>query len=300
MDTIGEQLKKARLKRGLTIEEIQKITKIQRRYLTAIEKNDFDAMPSEYYTKTFIRQYAEAVGINPRPLVRRFEKKPDDSYGHLATTTPVRGSRKEKYNKPETTVAKLERYIPVALLTLVVCAIVGTIIYAIRLDSAEGPIVPKPEKTTIIGSKEKPSEQSIDNESKEDEEIQNSEDKTTEEKKEKKKENIFTFESEIGNVVTFRGEKVSQPMKVDFKATDGAVWIGLQESGSGELFYQYTLQPGEELESVIPDGMTQVDIIVGAASYLDLKVNGTKIDFNQDVQTVGKKTVVILTEEDNT
>lgn len=70
---IGERLKEARLEKGLTLEEIQKKTKIQTRHLQAIEKGDFSLMPGSFYTRAFIKEYALAVGLNPEELFNEFK-----------------------------------------------------------------------------------------------------------------------------------------------------------------------------------------------------------------------------------
>ncbi|RHH69063.1 helix-turn-helix domain-containing protein [Vagococcus sp. AM17-17] len=289
VDTIGEQLKKARLKKGLTIEDLQKITKIQRRYLSAIEANDFDAMPSDYYTRTFIRQYAEAVGLNSRPLIRRFEGKPDEIYEQLPSATPVKGSRKEKHQKEAKKQTSFKSYLPVILLSLVVIAIIGTIIYAMRLDIASGPLVPKPEKTVVIGSSSDQSEES------------RSQSSTTETSKETKEssskkadsENKFSITSDTTELVTYAGKNVSTPIKLDFTALEGPVWIGLQQSGTNAIYYQYTLQPGETISSVVPEEATGIDIIVGASNNLSVKVNNKELAFNKANPTTGKKIITI-------
>ena len=66
---IGEQLKTARLKKNLTLDDVQASTKIQRRYLEAIENNNLGILPGDFYVRAFIRQYAMAVGLNPEDLL---------------------------------------------------------------------------------------------------------------------------------------------------------------------------------------------------------------------------------------
>ncbi|MDT2848885.1 helix-turn-helix domain-containing protein [Vagococcus carniphilus] len=303
METIGEKLKAARIERGLTIGDLQRITKIQRRYLEAIEDNDFDAMPSDYYKRTFIRQFAEAVGLNPKPLLRRLDGKPErnDLMNTMALSIPVKGSRKSKYNETNTKKNLVKSYIPVALLVLVVMGIIGTIGYAIFIDSEQGPIVPIPDKTTnLAGSDTLESEKN--SESKEED---SSTAKSTDEKKEKKKKKkekkptTFNLESDTGDFVSFTTKELEKPIKIAFKGLDGPAWVGLQSPETQELFYQYTIQPGEDLETFVPEEMTGVDIVVGAAPNVKIDVNGEELKFNEKTPTTGKKMITLRIDESN-
>lgn len=73
MSGIGEQLRKAREAKGLSISDIEKATKIQSRYLEAIENNDFDKLPGDFYVRAFIRQYAQIVGLDGRELLNQYQ-----------------------------------------------------------------------------------------------------------------------------------------------------------------------------------------------------------------------------------
>lgn len=48
---IGETLRKARIDKKISLDELQQRTKIQKRYLLAIEENDFHELPSDYYLR---------------------------------------------------------------------------------------------------------------------------------------------------------------------------------------------------------------------------------------------------------
>lgn len=66
---MGEQLKAARLAKNLSLDDVQAATKIQARYLEAIENNNLSILPGDFYVRAFIRQYAIAVGLNPDDLL---------------------------------------------------------------------------------------------------------------------------------------------------------------------------------------------------------------------------------------
>jgi cytoskeletal protein RodZ len=70
---LGNRLKEARLASGLSLEDLQDVTKIQKRYLIGIEQGDFSAMPGNFYVRAFIKQYAEAVHIDPEEIFETFK-----------------------------------------------------------------------------------------------------------------------------------------------------------------------------------------------------------------------------------
>jgi transcriptional regulator with XRE-family HTH domain len=69
---IGRQLKETRESLGLTLDDIQEKTRILKGYLIAIENGQFDKLPSPYYARKYLRQYAEAVGLEPQHILRKF------------------------------------------------------------------------------------------------------------------------------------------------------------------------------------------------------------------------------------
>jgi cytoskeletal protein RodZ len=61
----GARLKRARLRRGLEIEQIAGVTKINPAYLRFIEEDRFDVLPSSVYVRGFVSAYMRCVGIDP-------------------------------------------------------------------------------------------------------------------------------------------------------------------------------------------------------------------------------------------
>ena len=70
---LGTLLKKARKEKGLSLDDIQEETKIRKKYLEAIEENNFEILPGNVYLKVFIKGYAREVGINYQALLENYE-----------------------------------------------------------------------------------------------------------------------------------------------------------------------------------------------------------------------------------
>ena len=74
-EPIGNCLRKVRQERNLTLEEISRITKISKRYLAAIENDDFDELPAPTFARGFIRAYANFVGIDSEEIVQKYRER---------------------------------------------------------------------------------------------------------------------------------------------------------------------------------------------------------------------------------
>jgi cytoskeletal protein RodZ len=69
MASFGESLKRERELREITLRQISEATKINLRYLEALEQNRFDALPGGLFNKGFIRAYAKYIGIDGEAMV---------------------------------------------------------------------------------------------------------------------------------------------------------------------------------------------------------------------------------------
>ena len=72
---IGERLKRARRRKKLSLEKLEEITKVRKRYLEDIERNDYDNLPSDVYAKGFLFKYAEAVGLKSKEIIDHFKQE---------------------------------------------------------------------------------------------------------------------------------------------------------------------------------------------------------------------------------
>jgi len=72
MAELGNTLSRARRARGITIEDAERDTHVSRRYLQALETEDFSIFPAPVYARGFLRTYSRYLGLNPEELIRVF------------------------------------------------------------------------------------------------------------------------------------------------------------------------------------------------------------------------------------
>ena len=69
---LGETLRRARLSKNVTFEDAERVTRIRREYLEALEKEDFGRLPAPVYARGFLRSYAGYLGLDPGQLMPFF------------------------------------------------------------------------------------------------------------------------------------------------------------------------------------------------------------------------------------
>lgn len=74
METIGKYLKRVRETCGYSLEDVAGITRINLRYLEAIEEDDFAKIPGETFSHGFIRSYARCIGISDEEISRKIRE----------------------------------------------------------------------------------------------------------------------------------------------------------------------------------------------------------------------------------
>ena len=74
MDEFGHILREARETKGLTLAEVQDQIRINARFLDALERGDYEMLPTPVHVRGFLRNYARFLGLDPRPLVDRYER----------------------------------------------------------------------------------------------------------------------------------------------------------------------------------------------------------------------------------
>ncbi len=131
-------LKAAREARGLSLKDVFIATRISRINLSALENYDFHRLPPPVYTRNFIRKYAQAVGVDEKPILDRYEK-------HMEGLTPPR--EETEVQKPWPEDGRRYRFL---FGTLAAVIVAGVLVYAVFLyDQSGNPVSPaKPGELT--------------------------------------------------------------------------------------------------------------------------------------------------------
>src|SRR5271169_4672245 len=72
MAEIGETLRDARMRAHIDVSEIEAKTKIRAKYLRALENEEWGLLPGPTFVKSFLRTYAQALGLDGRALVEEY------------------------------------------------------------------------------------------------------------------------------------------------------------------------------------------------------------------------------------
>ncbi len=73
MIELGQLLRDARERRGVSLQEAERATRIRARHLAALEEERFDRLPGDAYARAFLREYAEFLGLDARMLVEEYD-----------------------------------------------------------------------------------------------------------------------------------------------------------------------------------------------------------------------------------
>ena len=92
---MGVELRDARIARGTTLDDAQRSTRIARRYLQALEEEDFAALPAPVFARGFLRSYSQYLGLDPTTLIDKFpgQPRPPDALPAPGNAPPPPGAR---------------------------------------------------------------------------------------------------------------------------------------------------------------------------------------------------------------
>lgn len=270
---LGARLKEARLAKGYSLEDLQEITKIQKRYLVSIEEGNYSTMPGSFYVRAFIKQYAEAVGLDPEELLNQFKKDvPGTQNEEVVQSYAQSPSRRKLSNRSSSKTMEAMPKITVALFIIVIIAVISLLYWAKSQESPnfeddESPVVEyeKPQVTPPVTE----------------EPVEGAEEDTTEEDKVEEQETEEQTPAQVISPGTINGDDVNfevsgtDEMKIRVEVIDNASWIAFRNTqGVDNLGKVYN--PGETIEyDATIDGYVRIRL--GSAASTKVFVNDEEI-----------------------
>lgn len=288
---IGEKLREARLQRNLSLDELQQITKIQKRYLEAIENNQFELMPGTFYVRAFIRQYASAVKLNGDELVALYDGKHNPpAVEDVIAFEPLDESRAQKVEEEEN---QWMKSLPAIIFSLFGLAIAVVVLYITWQDRQQTPVIQSPSSSIFIEDSTKSSEHTTEESDTTTSETDTAEETTTSTTEEKTAQ--ISFVSEINGIVNMTADQASAPVTLTFSAKNAPCWVGVylanETNGDNGFFHQETVPAGQSVSVELPPNTPQAVITFGASENIRLAVNGQPAEFNPNNTGIGRREI---------
>lgn len=282
MTGLGESLKEARKRKGYTLDDLQEITKIQKRYLAGIENEEYDAMPGSFYIRAFIKQYAEAVDLDADEMLNLYKgssAKPEEVEEEqmVAPTLTRRQSRNSN---------RLNEVMPKIIVALFIIVIILVLTFLYRHTVSN--------KSDLPGGSEDPvqledqgqsnNQGTVDTETNagnddDDSGEDDADDETDVEEQEQTLEHL-----EINGADSMYRLENTDTFNLEIRTNDES-WIGVLDENQNELSPEArTMSAGEKLEIDASD-VEKVRIRVGRTSATEIYVNGELLEYASDAIT---------------
>lgn len=274
MADIGDKLRSARKAKSMSIEDVEKITKIQRRYLTAIENDDFDQLPGDFYVRAFIRQFADVVGLNGKELLADYksevpEAKPEE---YVENSIDNKSERiKETTNNRK---GIWRSYMPqiATVVGIVLVILVVYIVYTRFFTGTNQQSANQAENVTVSSSR-----------------IKSSKSKTSSKAKSTSKSATSEVKiSSLGNN-SYRVSGMKNDRTLTLGTTKNEVWAQILVNGSS--VWQGTLKANGKHSVQLPQNVNNVSVQMGNSVSTTLSLAGKNVNAHNATNPASPMTV---------
>lgn len=300
MYEIGEKLKEARKAKGYSLDDLQQITKIQKRYLIAVEEGNLEVLPGNFYARAFIKQYADSVGLNGEDLIQEHMDALPQTQPHQYTKNVQKTQTRSK-SKNSGFMATLQDSMPTLLIILLVIAIIFAIYLAMTSggDSSFDSFINEDESPAVIevdDNEDEPSESEEETENSEaaDEETEDEEAAGEDNVEEEAEENLEQTLTEVSSTESSTTYTVSgtQPSEqaVVLTAEGGQSWSSITVDGETT---QGLINDGETLMAEFDDTVSEVLMVIGNSAVTTVELNGQDLPYNTSETEAVRQEVIL-------
>ncbi|HEM4147772.1 TPA: helix-turn-helix domain-containing protein [Streptococcus suis] len=277
--SIGEVFRTAREGRGWTFVDLQRITKIQAKYLQALEYNDFDFIANSDDVQSILKAYAEALELDADVLLDAYEtnslvKYYEDGEEELRSSELKRSYKVRKRKK--------NSYLPLIYLLLATGLIIIFVTYIVhsRLQNRAS-ITPTTTSYSIV--EQSVSEASSGTETSSTEQAQSNSTSSSS----SATENVTVSGSGSNIVATLK--TVTYPVEVTVTAKNTTSWISLSDT---LLEGGVTLTPDNPtVTTTVEEGVTSTTLVLGVVKGVEVSVGGQKLDLSALTADTGSITI---------
>jgi len=290
LSELGNRLKQARDEKNMSLDDLQEITKIQKRYLIGIEEGNYAMMPGKFYARAFIKQYAEAVDLDPEML---FEEYKNDVPSTHKEDVPEQLSRVRTHKQLPKSASKFLDFLP-KLLTIAVVVVLAILLWLWRQDAAKDNANNENNvsEANDVEFEKVENTTTTDDEANEEEPAQEEapQEETTEpEEPETAAQSLSVVE---GSTTTYELSG-AEKFQLEVVAKD-RTWVRVR-NGKGKTFYGEEIPKGETKVNDLT-AESEITIRVGNVPGTDLKINGELLQY-QDTKTTPQDITIIYKKE---
>lgn len=285
MNEIGEILKKARIEKGYTLDDLQQTTKIQKRYLEAIEQGNTEILPGRFYARAFVKQYADIVGLDGEELLDQYyqvsAEEVSEEFAESISASPSRVQVKKG-----NVLNNVGEQLPTFFIFLLVAMILIIIYFAFRratpADKAEIPIISEENTEEVVQSEKDDSETA-----EEDDETEEAE----EEEVQEAEQNISIVNS-TGNTTTYeiKGPHPEE-QQVVLTAKGGDSWVSISVQGGASD--AGLLSDGDSISVDFGADAQQVDLVIGNARFTTVSLNDAEVSYAPEAEGIVKQDLTL-------
>lgn len=257
--SIGAILSEARIAKGYTLEDLQQATKIQKRYLIAIEEERFSDLPGDFYVRAFIKQYAETVGLNSQELLEQYNDalpntKTQEYVDRVNDDDPARRSAQHTENER---LSSLRRRVPIVIAALAaVAVVVGIWLASTNRAQQSNSSKVETDSVSVSGRSDESTKEAASDSTSEPDNVR------------------FTQVSTTGEDTTFKMENAPAHKVVTIKTKQSA-WASVNVDNTA--VWQGTLPTSGSHKVALENDVTAVTINLGNAPATTILINGHKV-----------------------
>lgn len=280
MTELGNRLKEARLAKGISLDDLQTITKIQKRYLTGIEEGNYSSMPGNFYVRAFIKQYAEAVQLDPEEIFETYKSEIPATYNEDLPEQLSRVKTRKSFSDKGSKVLDLLPKVLIGVFVIGAAAILYYFLQQHAGTSANQSVDKQNEQVNFAKSKNLEKVQTTENKKKSNKsgaDTKKTTDKSVDTAKAETSKQEIAVVSSSGSQTTYQ---VKNADKFVIKlVTNDKSWVSIKNSKSVSVYQGMLQTGGTDNQTVDLSNDTSALIRVGNARAVDIYVNDKKIDY---------------------